>query len=330
MSARSGSVGAWPPACIAKGRTPVDASERQTRTHLMRLFDANGFHPRSDLGQNFLIDLNLIEFVVRHAELDSRDVALEVGTGTGGMTTFLAAKAGHVVTVEVDKNVYGLALAATSGLENVTLLHTDALKNKNQLHPEVLETVRRELAREPDRRLKLTANLPYHVAAPIIGNLIATDLPWERMVVTVQFEMGERMMAAPRTAEYGAMAIWLQSQCRIQILKKLGPQVFWPRPQVDSAVVLVTPDPELAAKIEHRVFFHDFLRRVFTLRRKHLCGAIATLYKGHMTRPQIEELLAELSLGENARAEEIEVATLVELSNRMVRLIGTECLSSSE
>jgi 16S rRNA (adenine1518-N6/adenine1519-N6)-dimethyltransferase len=119
----------------------VDASERQTRTHLMRMFDANGFHPRSDLGQNFLIDLNLIEFVVRHAELDSRDVALEIGTGTGGMTTFLAAKAGHVVTVEVDKNVYKLALEATAGMDNVTHLLTDALKNKNQLHPDVLAEI---------------------------------------------------------------------------------------------------------------------------------------------------------------------------------------------
>ena len=85
----------------------------------MRMFDANGFHPRSDLGQNFLIDLNLIEFVVRHAELDSRDVALEIGTGTGGMTTFLAAKAGHVVTVEVDADLRG----ATVG---VSILNSDS------------------------------------------------------------------------------------------------------------------------------------------------------------------------------------------------------------
>ena len=293
----------------------------------MRMFEANGLNPRHDLGQNFLIDLNLIEFVVRHAELDSRDVALEIGTGTGGMTTFLAAKAGHVVTVEVDKNVYKLALEATAGMGNVTHLLTDALKNKNQLHPDVLETVQRELARDPDRRLKLTANLPYHVAAPIIGNLIATGMPWSRMVVTVQYEMAERMMAKPRTSEYGAMAIWLQSQCRIQILKKLGPHVFWPRPQVDSAVVLLTPDPEKAATIEHREFFHDFLRRVFTLRRKHLCGALVTLYKGHATRPQVVELLAGMQLSENTRAEEVDVATLVELSNRMVRVIGTACLN---
>ena len=306
----------------------MDASERQTRTHLMRMFEANGINPRHDLGQNFLIDLNLIEFVVRHAELDSRDVALEIGTGTGGMTTFLAAKAGHVVTVEVDKNVYKMALEATAGMENVTHLLTDALKNKNQLHPDVLEALQRELARDPDRRLKLTANLPYHVAAPIIGNLIATGMPWARMVVTVQYEMAERMMAKPRTAEYGAMAIWLQSQCRIQILKKLGPHVFWPRPQVDSAVVLLTPDPEKAATIEHREFFHDFLRRVFTLRRKHLCGALVTLYKGHTTRPQVVELLTEMQLGENVRAEEIDVATLVDLSNRLVRVIGTSCLSN--
>lgn len=295
----------------------MDASERQTRTHLMNLFGSNGTHPRSDLGQNFLIDLNLIELVVRHAELSSRDVALEIGTGTGGMTTFLAQKAGHVISVEVDKNVYKFALETTAPFENVTLLLTDALKNKNQLHPEVVDTIRRELAREPDRRLKLTANLPYHVAAPIIGNLVATDLPWDRMVVTIQYEMAERMLAGPRTSEYGAMSIWLQSQCEIRIVKKLGPQVFWPRPQVDSAIVVVTPDPEAAAKIANREFFHDFLRRVFTLRRKHLRGALGTLYKGEIEKARIAEVLDGMSLGENTRAEELDVATLVELSNRL-------------
>lgn len=296
---------------------PLDASERQTRTHLMNLFNTNGTHPRSDLGQNFLIDLNLIELVVRHAELSRRDVALEIGTGTGGMTTFLAQQAGHVISVEVDKNVYQFALQNTSTLDNVTLLLTDALKNKNQLHPDVMDTVRRELARDPDRRLKLTANLPYHVAAPIIGNLVASDLAWDRMVVTIQFEMAERMLAVPRTSAYGAMSIWLQSQCQIRILKKLGPQVFWPRPQVDSAIVLITPDPEAAAKITNRDFLHDFLRRVFTLRRKHLRGALATLYKGEIDKVRIAEVLDSMSLGENTRAEELDVSTLVELSNRL-------------
>lgn len=295
----------------------MDASERQTRTHLMNLFNTNGTHPRSDLGQNFLIDLNLIELVVRHAELSRRDVALEIGTGTGGMTTFLAQQAGHVISVEVDKNVYQFALQNTSTLDNVTLLLTDALKNKNQLHPDVMDTVRRELARDPDRRLKLTANLPYHVAAPIIGNLVASDLAWDRMVVTIQFEMAERMLAVPRTSAYGAMSIWLQSQCQIRILKKLGPQVFWPRPQVDSAIVLITPDPEAAAKITNRDFLHDFLRRVFTLRRKHLRGALATLYKGEIDKVRIAEVLDSMSLGENTRAEELDVSTLVELSNRL-------------
>lgn len=312
---------------MAPSDSPLDETERQeaerqTRTSLMRVFGERKMHPRSDLGQNFLIDLNLLELVVRAAELTSADVALEVGTGTGGMTTFLARQAGHVISVEVDRHVHAIALEKTAGIDNVTLLLTDALKNKNQLHPLVLETIARELAVDPQRRLKLVANLPYHVAAPVISNLIVTGLPWERMVVTIQWEMAERLAAPPGTGDYSALSIWLQAQCRIEILKKLGPQVFWPRPQVDSAIVIIHPHPEAASRIENRPFLHDFLRRVFTLRRKHLRSVLATVYKGHLAKTRGAEILNDMGLGENARAEELPVATLVELANRLFREIG--------
>ncbi len=303
--------------------------ERQTRTSLMRVFGERKLHPRSDLGQNFLIDLNLLEIVVRAAELTPHDVALEVGTGTGGMTTFLAKQAGHVISVEVDRHVYAIAVEKTAGLDNVTLLLTDALRNKNNLHPLVLETIARELAVDPARRLKLVANLPYHVAAPVISNLIVTGLPWERMVVTIQWEMAERLAAPPGTGDYSALSIWLQAQCHIEILKKLGPQVFWPRPQVDSAIVLITPHPEAARRIANRPFLHDFLRRVFTLRRKHLRSVLATVYKGDLDKARGTAILAGLGLGENARAEELPVATLVELANLLYREIGERLVGES-
>src|SRR5688572_19629034 len=106
-------------------------SERQTRTRLMELFEEHGFHPNTRLGQNFLIDLNIIEFVVDQAKLQPHDLILEIGAGTGGMTAFLAQAAGHVIAVEVDEKMYRLASTVTNPYDNVTLLNTDALKNKN-------------------------------------------------------------------------------------------------------------------------------------------------------------------------------------------------------
>jgi 16S rRNA (adenine1518-N6/adenine1519-N6)-dimethyltransferase len=166
----------------------------------MELFAQHGFHPRTDLGQNFLIDLNLVEYVVREAHLDRDDVVLEVGCGTGGMTTYLTLEAGAVVSVEVDKRMFELAQDAVEGCSNVTLLNCDVLKNKNHFSPLVLETVAEKLAEDPERRLKLVANLPYSVATPVISNLVASDLCWARIVATIQLELAQKMRLARQRA----------------------------------------------------------------------------------------------------------------------------------
>jgi 16S rRNA (adenine1518-N6/adenine1519-N6)-dimethyltransferase len=290
---------------------------RQTRSHLMALFQQEGLHPRGDLGQNFLIDLNLLESIVAEADLCPEDVVLEVGAGTGGLTTFLAAEAGAVVSVEFDPNMYRLAHEAVANLPDVTLLNCDGLKSKHQLNPLILEAVSRELAAEPGRRLKLVANLPYHIGTPVIANLLASDFPLERMVVTIQYELAQRLSARPHTSEYSALSVFVQSQSRIKIVHKLGPSVFWPRPDVDSAIVRIDPDPVARGRIHDRMAFQVFLRDLFTQRRKLLRGVVAQMYKGRLAKPEIDAELAALQLSPEARAEELEVDQLVELSNRL-------------
>ncbi|WP_437188426.1 16S rRNA (adenine(1518)-N(6)/adenine(1519)-N(6))-dimethyltransferase RsmA [Planctomicrobium sp. SH668] len=292
----------------------TEESERQTRSHLMRLFERHGYRPRHNLGQNFLIDINIVEFVVREAELTSNDVVLEVGPGTGGMTTFMAKEAAHVISVEIDPNMYRLATEAVQRYDNVTLINRDALRNKNNFADEVLELINRELAVDPNRRLKLVANLPYCVATPIISNLVASELPWTRMVVTIQYELGLRMQALPRTEDFGALSVWLQSQCQVELLRKVGPTVFWPRPKVDSAVVKLTADPQLRAQIHDRAFFHDFIRKVFNYRRKLLRSVLVGMYSNELTKPEVDEVIASVGLTGSTRAEELDIATHLRLS----------------
>ena len=305
-------------------------AERQTRTRLMDLFERQGFHPRTDLGQNFLIDLNIIDFIVNEAQLGPNDVVLEVGAGTGGMTSFLAQQAGNVVSVELDENMHRLAESLVGDYPNVTLLHTDVLKNKNRFSQVVLDTVQQKLAEDPDRRLKLIANLPYSVATPVVSNLVATELPWERIVVTIQQELGFRMSARPGRSHYGALSVWLQAQCRVKVLKVLPPSVFWPRPQVKSAIVRLFPHPQRRKLIADRAFFHDFVRRLFQHRRKLLRSVLVGMYRKQLPKMEVDILLQELKISPQARAEEMPVESLVELSNHFYARFREDIQSESE
>lgn len=294
---------------------------RQTRSYLMELFSQHGFNPRHDLGQNFLIDINIIEYIVAQAELDENDVVLEIGAGTGGMSTFLAQQAAEVVSVELDTRMYALAYHQTLELENVTLLQCDALKNKSTLNPEVMDVVREKLDAVPGRRLKLVSNLPYNVATPIVSNLVASDLEWARMVVTIQLELGERMGARPKQNHYGALSAWLQSHAYVKLCKRLPPTVFWPRPKVNSAIVRLVPLVQKQKKIDDRPFFQDFLRRLFHQRRKMMRSVLVGMYRKQIEKSTIDNILKSMNFRETTRAEELTPEILLSLCNAIWRAI---------
>ena len=301
----------------------MSTAEPQTQSRIMRLLGARGLNPRRDLGQNFLIDLNLVRFVAEQAELEGGDVVLEVGSGLGSLTGELAEQSRAVVSVEYDRNLYAIAQESLERFTNVTLLNCDVLRSKSRLAPDVLAAVERELAASPDCGLKLVANLPYNVATPVISNLVATELPWKGMVVTIQYELAERMLAGPSTPQYSALSVWLQAQCEIEILRKLSPSVFWPRPQVESAIVRILPDEEKRNRIADREFFHEYVRGVFLHRRKQLRGLLAGMAP-EIDKAAAAKLLETAGCGENVRAEELDVSTHVELSNQIGNLrVGT-------
>lgn len=307
-------------------------TSRQTRSQLMKLFRDHGFNPRTDLGQNFLIDINLIEFAVRAADISPGDLVLEVGTGTGGMTTFLAAQARRVVSVEVDPKMFALASQVTSGCSNVTLINRDVLHNKNKLAPEIVDLLRRDLADHPEGEFKLVSNLPYNVATPVISNLVGSDLPWTRIVATIQLELGEKMIAEPGTRGYGALSVWLQSQCSVRIIRRLGPQVFWPRPKVHSAIVSLWRHDGRAGPIDDRPFFLDFIRRLFHHRRKLMRKVLCGMYSKQMSRSDVDSVLAELGHAAETRAEHLDVPSLLQLANRFYQAIhrGSDSAATSE
>jgi 16S rRNA (adenine1518-N6/adenine1519-N6)-dimethyltransferase len=286
---------------------------RQTLSYLIERFREAGIRPRTKLGQSFLIDLNLLDVLVAAAELDRRDVVLEVGTGTGSLTALLARRAARVVTVEMDRQLFGLAAEQLDELENVTMLQMDALRGKNRLREEVVEEVDRHVDAEAGRRFKLVANLPYNAATPILTNLVALERPPQSMTVTIQRELADRIVARPGTKDYGALSVWIQSQCRVEILRTLPPEAFWPRPKVSSAFLRAVVDEGLRARIPDRAFFHAFVRSLFLHRRKLLRWELASATKGRLDKPGVDRLLGELGLAPDARAEQLDVETMLRL-----------------
>jgi 16S rRNA (adenine1518-N6/adenine1519-N6)-dimethyltransferase len=289
--------------------TEQPASPRQTLTYLRQLFAAHGIRPKGKLGQNFLIDLNVVDFVVRSAELTPEDLVVEVGTGTGGLTARLVEGAGAVLSVEIDPAFHQLALETVDESDRVKLLNTDVLESKNKLNPEVLSALE-ELRQRPGlTRLKLVANLPYAVATPVISNFLLTDLPFERMVAMVQLEIAERLIATPSTKDYGALAVMVQSLADVQVLRRLPPAVFFPRPEVESGIVLIKPNAEKRAKVGDVRRLRNFLREVYSHRRKNLRGALGGFHGRPFTKAEIDAKLAELGIDSTVRAEALDLET---------------------
>jgi 16S rRNA (adenine1518-N6/adenine1519-N6)-dimethyltransferase len=290
---------------------------RQTKTFLLERFREMGIRPATRHGQNFLIDLNLVELIVEAAELTKDDVVLEVGTGTGSLTQMMAERAAAVVTAEIDAHLYELASEQLIDLPNVTMLKLDALRNKNNLDDRIMDAVGEHLAAAPGRRFKLVANLPYNIATPVISNLLLARHVPHSMTVTIQKELAERIIAPPSTKDYSALSVWIQSQANSEIVRILPPSVFWPAPKVSSAILRIVVDHNRRSKISDLTYFHQMTKALFLHRRKYLRANVLAAMKRHLDKPDVDALLDDMGFAADTRTEQLDVATLIKLADRI-------------
>lgn len=295
----------------------------QTKRQIHQLLTSAGVGPNRKLGQHFLVDLNLLRLVVDSAHIGPRDTILEVGCGTGSMTEALAEQAGHVVAVELDPTLAQIAESRLAEVANVELIKGDALSSKGTFNPAVAQAITEKgpitgvvSGSSDSSRLLLVANLPYDVASAVIANLVNGPLVADDMVVTVQKEVAERMVASPGTREYGSLSILLGATGTAEVLRILKPGVFWPPPAVDSAIVRFVRDDAKCARIEDMAFLGDVMGLFMGHRRKMLraCVKHAPAHLGG--RDLWAELFDESQINPTARPEVLSPAQYVELANR--------------
>ena len=273
------------------GDLPVQPSLRRLKQFAVR--------PRRALGQNFLIDSNILDVIAREAQLGPDDVVLEVGGGLGVLSEHLAATARHVHVVELDRNLEPALRDAVDRFDNVTLHFVDAVRlDHAALDP------------PPD---KVIANLPYNVAATVILQTVEALPGVTRWVAMVQREVGERLAAAPGTPAYGAPSVLAQLSCRVRVLRSVSRTVFHPVPNVDSVLVgLERTGPPAPAAVRALV------SAGFAHRRKALARSL-TLRPGAApgVRERTRAALEVMGLPADVRAERLAPAQWVELAERL-------------
>jgi len=239
----------------------------QTKSQIQQYLEQAGAEPRQRFGQNFMIDQNLVRLIARSAMLSPEDVVIEVGPGTGTLTEELLKQAGRVIAVEIDRDLARLLRERFGGQARFQLIEADVLEGKFALNRE-LEAIVQAAVREA-RPVKLVANLPYNIASPLIIELLIAGVGL--LVFTVQKEVAERLRAGAGQEAYGPLSVIAQLLAEIELLRTLPPQVFWPAPKVDSALLRMTRKDRLGSCAAE---FSQFVHRVFAYRRKTLRRAM--------------------------------------------------------
>ena len=262
-------------------------------------------------GQNFLIDSNVLESIIRGAEITKDDFVLEIGPGIGTMTQYLCEAARQVVAVEIDKMLIPILEDTLSEYDNVEVINQDVLKVDIK-----------SLAEEKNngKPIKVVANLPYYITTPIIMGLFESGVPIDSITIMVQKEVADRMQTGPGSKDYGALSLAVQYYATAKVILNVSATCFMPRPNVDSAVIKLTRHKEPTVNVADEKLMFKIIRASFNQRRKTLVNGLKNSPELSFSKEQIVKAIERIGKPETIRGEALTLEDFAELANAFTEL----------
>jgi dimethyladenosine transferase len=262
-------------------------------------------------GQNFLIDSNVLESIIRGAEITKDDFVLEIGPGIGTMTQYLCEAARQVVAVEIDKMLIPILEDTLSEYDNVEVINQDVLKVDIK-----------SLAEEKNngKPIKVVANLPYYITTPIIMGLFESGVPIDSITIMVQKEVADRMQTGPGSKDYGALSLAVQYYATAKVILNVSATCFMPRPNVDSAVIKLTRHKEPTVNVADEKLMFKIIRASFNQRRKTLVNGLKNSPELSFSKEQIVKAIKKIGKPETIRGEALTLEEFAELANAFTEL----------
>ena len=271
-------------------------------SYVKEIVDKYGFKFSKSLGQNFLIDGNIVRNIVKGANITKEDYVLEIGPGIGTLTEELALNAKKVLAVEIDKNLLPVLEDTLFFYDNIEIIHGDILEvDIEKLNKEKLG----------GRPIKIVANLPYYVTTPIIGRLLEEELNIETIVIMVQKEVASRMAAKPGSKAYSALSVFVNYYSNPELILTAPKTVFMPQPKIDSSVIKLNIKKDLPS-IDKDKFF-KLVKAGFSKRRKTLLNSLST-YGFDIDKGSIKEALERVNIDPSIRAEDLSIEDFIKIS----------------
>lgn len=270
------------------------------------------FSFKKSLGQNFLIDVNILENIIKHAGIDKKSAVIEIGPGIGALTEQLAIHAQKVIAYEIDQRLLPILTDTLGQYENIEVIHQDILK------ADVVETIQKHFS--PNQLIHIVANLPYYITTPILMKLLSDKLPISSLTIMIQKEVAERMAATPNQKSYGSLSIAVQYYTHANLMMDVPRTVFMPQPNVDSSVLKLTLRDEPPVKVFDEDYFFAVVRACFVHRRKTLRNNLLNYFKNEYTKDQILEKLEESGIDGTRRGESMNMEEFAQLANSFYQM----------